>query len=191
MSSLSIFSGLELGGLDPPTKYLTQPITNYLNGYTRQSIADEKDKIINKQLNVLENLNVQFCKELKFSVLQLKTRDSKNWGTILSKKKETIVDETKHSRKMIQSVSKNISIIVSNIASQDQNNMKINTEDLGKRFSDLSQAILELTKTEQDKLESRWPSVEEVKRNSTAMTIKISTACKTCGLLKKSRRLKY
>ena len=92
---------------------------------------------------------------------------------------------------MIQSVSKNISIIVSKIVSQDKNDMKINTEDLGKRFSDLSQAILELTKTEQDKLESRGPSVEEVKRNSTAMTIKISTACKTCGLLKKSRRLKY
>ena len=159
-------------------KYLTQPITNYLNGFTRQSIADENDAILNNQLNVLEKLNVQFCKELKFSVLQLRTRDSKNWGTILSKKKETIVNETKHSGKMIQSVSKNISIIVSNIASQDKNNMKINTKDMGKRFSDLSQTIFELTKTQQDKLESLWPSVEEVKRNSTAMTIKISTACK-------------
>ena len=89
---------------------------------------------------------------------------------------------------MIQSVSKNISIIVSKIASQDKNNMKINTEDLVKRFSDLSQAILELTKTEQDKLESLWPSVEEVKRNSTAMTIKISTACKNMRFIEEIKK---
>ena len=89
---------------------------------------------------------------------------------------------------MIQSVSKNISIIVSKIASQDKNNMKINTEDLGKRFSDLSQAILELTKTEQDKLESLWPSVEEVKRNSTAMTIKISIACKNMRFIEETKK---
>ena len=101
MSTESFFSGLELGGLDPPMKYLAQPITNYLNGFTRQSIADENDALLNNQLNVLEKLNVQFCKELKFSILQLRTRDSKNWGTILSTKKETIVNETKHSGKMI------------------------------------------------------------------------------------------
>merc|ERR1719392_210732 len=71
-------TGLELGGLDPPMKYVMQPITNYLNGYTRQSIADENDKIINKQLNSLENLNVQFCKELSTLALELKTRQSKN-----------------------------------------------------------------------------------------------------------------
>ena len=89
---------------------------------------------------------------------------------------------------MIQSVSKNISIIVSNIASQDQNNMKINSEDLGKRFSDLSQSIAKLTKTQQDKLESLWPSVEELKRNSTAMTIKISTACKNMRFIEEIKK---
>ena len=159
-------------------KYVTQPITNYLNGYTRQSIADENDKIINKQLNSFENLNVQFCKELSTLALELKTRQSKNWGTILSNKKETIINQIKQTSIMIQSVSKNISNIVSNIANQDKNNMKINMVGLGERFSDLSQSIAKLTKTQQDKLENLWPAVEEGKRNFTAMTIKISTACK-------------
>ena len=61
-------------------KYVTQPITSYLNGYKRQSIADENDKNINKQLNSIENLNVQFCKELNTLALELKTRKSKIGG---------------------------------------------------------------------------------------------------------------
>ena len=56
------FSGLELRGTKSPLKYVTQPISNFFQGYHGQDTADFYDDKINSLLAQLEtNFSQSVC----------------------------------------------------------------------------------------------------------------------------------